>query len=149
MSAYPGDEVFFHHEGEPRSGKVLSAGQHGCMIEHGGKKLPVKWSKIAGHKKRAAQQFSIVDKGEDGVIVADKAGRKRYVSAPQKAPEEKPLKKSFDQTYQSGDAVMLKSGVPGVIVGRPGLDGAHVMDAAGSLHRARWDDLSPDVSRNG
>jgi len=141
MSAYPGDEVFFHHQGEPRAGTVKAAGRHGCTIEHDGQCLQVPWRQVAGHKRRTKQPFKIIDAGDDGVIVADKTGRKRYIAAPRQAPDE-PLTKALVPPSPRSDRVFLKSGIAGVIVGRPGRDGAHVLDDSGTLHRARWEDIS-------
>ena len=80
-----GDEVFFHRRGTPVSGKVLCAGQHGCTVEHGGKQHKVKWEHINGHKKRAVQRYKVVEKGEDGLIVEDDGGQRRFVGIPPEA----------------------------------------------------------------
>lgn len=141
MSAYPGDEVFFHHQGEPRAGLVTAAGRHGCTISHKGETLQVPWKQVAGHKRRAKQPFKLLDAGDDGVIVADKTGRKRYIAAPRQAPDE-PLTKAHVPPHSRADRVFLKSGIAGAIVGRPGRHGAHVLDDSGVLHRARWEDLT-------
>lgn len=88
QSANKGDEVYFHRSGQPVSGKVLAAGRHGCTIEHGGKNHQVKWEHLVGHKKRAAQRYTVVEEGEDGMIVKDGTGRKRYVGIPPEARQE-------------------------------------------------------------
>ena len=84
-----GDEVFFHRSGKPVSGKVLCAGRHGCTVAHGGKQHKVKWEHISGHKKRAVQRYKVVEKGEDGLIVADDSGQRRYVGIPPEARGER------------------------------------------------------------
>lgn len=88
VSANCGDEVYFHKAGQPVSGKVLAAGRHGCTIDHGGKQHKVKWEHLVGHKKRAPQRYTVVEEGEDGLIVADGTGRKRYVGIPPEARTE-------------------------------------------------------------
>lgn len=86
--AYPGDEVFFHHRGAPCVGKVLAAGRHGCTLEHEGAKHRVKWEKIAGHKSRAPQQYRVLHEGEDGVIVENQHGKRRFLGIPPEARAE-------------------------------------------------------------
>lgn len=87
-TAYTGDEVFFHKAGQPVSGKVLCAGRHGCTVEHEGKPHKVKWEQLAGHKKRAMQRYKVLEKGEDGLIVQDGSGARRYVGIPPEAKSE-------------------------------------------------------------
>jgi hypothetical protein len=89
VSANKGDEVFFHHKGEPKSGRVLCTGKHGCHVEDGeGARHKLKWGHIAGHKKRAPQTYKVQEEGEDGLIVADDAGRRRLVRIPPEARAE-------------------------------------------------------------
>lgn len=87
--AYAGDEVFFHRAGQPVSGKVLCTGKHGCTVEHGGARHKVKWEHIAGHKKRAVQRYHVVEEGEDGLIVQDSTGKRRYVGVPPESRQER------------------------------------------------------------
>lgn len=88
MSASPGDEVFFHHKGVPKAGKVLCAGKHGCTVEHEGEQHKLKWEHLAGHKTRAPQRYTVVEEGEDGLIVQDASGKRRLVSIPPEARAE-------------------------------------------------------------
>lgn len=83
------DEVYFHKGGQPVSGKVLCSGKHGCTVEHDGKQHKVKWEHLAGHKKRAPQRYSVVEEGEDGLIVQDQHGKRRLVSIPPEARAER------------------------------------------------------------
>lgn len=87
--AYAGDEIYFHKSGQPVSGKVLAAGKHGCTVEHEGKPHKVKWEHVAGHKKRAQQRYTVVEEGEDGIIVQDASGKRRLVSIPPEARAER------------------------------------------------------------
>lgn len=87
--AYKDDEVYFHKGGQPCCGKVLSAGKHGCIVEHEGQRHKLKWQNVAGHKKRTQQNYTVVDEGEDGIIVQDASGRRRLVSIPPQARQER------------------------------------------------------------
>lgn len=86
--AYPGDEVYFHHKGQPKAGKVLSVGRHGCTVDHEGEQHKLKWEHLAGHKKRAPQQYKVCDHGEDGLIVENQHGHRRFLSIPPEARAE-------------------------------------------------------------
>lgn len=87
--AYAGDEIFFHKGGKPVSGKVVCTGRHGCTVEHDGQHHKVKWEHVSGHKKRAVQRYHVVEEGEDGLIVADHTGNRRYIGIPPEARQEK------------------------------------------------------------
>ena len=89
MSARKDDEVYFHKGGQPVSGKVLSIGRHGCTVEHEGKQHKLKWAHLAGHKKRAQQNYKVIEEGEDGLIVEDASGGRRLVSIPPEARQER------------------------------------------------------------
>lgn len=89
ISAYPGDEIFFHHRGQPKAGKVLAAGAHGCTVHDGEKEHKLKYEHIAGFKKRQPQRYHVVDQGEDGLIVQDANKRRRYVGIPPEARQER------------------------------------------------------------
>lgn len=80
---YRGDEVYFDCASGPVAGRVLAHGRHGCTIECGkGKRHRVKWDKVLGHKKRSELRYDIVEEGEDGMIVADASGRRRFIGVP-------------------------------------------------------------------
>lgn len=85
MKAIPGDEVYFHFRGEPRSGKVLCVGKDGCIVEHAGEQHKLKWGHLAGHKKRVPQNYSVLEHGEDGLIVQNQHGQRRLLSTPPEA----------------------------------------------------------------
>lgn len=77
---HPGDELYYRH---PRlgaiSGKVLAHGEHGCTLQCGKQRHKVKWANVLGHKQRAPQEFMVVEEGEDGLVVSDRKGRRRFV----------------------------------------------------------------------
>lgn len=89
MNASKDDEVYFHHRGVPKSGKVLCTGKHGCTVDCGGEQHKLKWEHLAGHKKRAPQRYTVVEEGEDGLIVQDASGKRRFVSIPPEARAER------------------------------------------------------------
>ncbi len=90
-----GDEVYFHHpKGGPMAGKVRSHGVHGCTVEASGQHHRVKWDRVLGHKKRAAQQYRIADEGEDGMIVEDATGLRQFLAVSPEAREEQMVIKS-------------------------------------------------------
>lgn len=89
ITAAEGDEVFFHHKGVPKSGKVLCTGKHGCTVDHEGTQHKLKWEHLAGHKKRAPQRYTVAEEGEDGLIVADAKGKRRLVTIPPEARGER------------------------------------------------------------
>lgn len=86
--AYKDDEVFFHHRGVPKVGKVLCTGRHGCTVEHEGQRHKLKWEHIAGHKSRAPQQFTVEHHGEEGMIVKNQHGQRRLIQIPPEARAE-------------------------------------------------------------
>jgi hypothetical protein len=84
--AYPGDEVFFYHKKQPKSGKVMSAGRHGCYVDEAdGTRHKLKWEHVAGHKSRIPQKYTVEEQGEDGIIVKNQHGHKRLLSIPPEA----------------------------------------------------------------
>ncbi len=79
----PGDEVYFQHpEHGVLAGRVSSAGGDGCMVKSGDDEHPVRWADLLGHKTRSQRRMVIVDKGEDGAIVEDEAGKRAFVRGP-------------------------------------------------------------------
>lgn len=86
--AYKDDEVYFHHNGQPKAGKVLCTGRHGCTVEHEGRQHRIKWAHLSGHKSRAPQDYTIEDHGESGVIVKNQHGHRRFIAIPPEARAE-------------------------------------------------------------
>lgn len=87
--ASPGDEVYFTHQNVPKSGKVLSAGRHGCIVDDGERQHKIKWEHLSGHKKRAPQQYKVLDHGDDGMIVQNQHGQRRFLATPPEARAER------------------------------------------------------------
>lgn len=118
-----GDEVFFRHANGDRSGKVLATGRHGVTIHCDGAHHKVKWECVHGHKRRAPQHYSIAEQGEDGHLVKDAAGIKRYIHVPNESREDPLVAKADDK------------GAP--FSGRPGLTKKQITDRTGR-NQTKW-----------
>lgn len=131
-----GDHVYFEHADGPRSGRVAAHGKHGCTIDCDGEHHKIKWERVLGHKKRAQQRYSVIDEGEDGMIVQDAAGQRRFLSVPPDASEDQLVMKSFNS---NGRIVLLvKSGESGTpFNGRPGLTKKQIVDRTGRK-QTKW-----------
>lgn len=128
-----GDELYVHHGGQPCTGKVAAHGRHGVTVEIGGKHHPVRWDKVLGHKKRAAQRYNIVDQGEDGMLVEDGQGRRRFIGVPNDSKEDPMVAKSLDPRRP----VLLFKAQPSTYVGGPGLQKKQITDKNG-VQTTRW-----------
>jgi predicted ABC-type ATPase len=144
------DEVYFRHPSGPKCGKVLSRGQHGCVIEADGKRHKVKWEHLHGHKVRVRPDVKVVDTGEDGFIVADGSGRRRFVQDPLGVmPNEeeamgksvlfvsRPVAAPTVLFFCSGEDLAKAAGGGGPIKGRPGLTLQRTTDKSGKPTQ-RW-----------
>lgn len=130
-----GDDVYFQHSDGPRAGRVRAQGKSGCTIACGGEDHRVPWDKVLGHKKRAAQRYSIIDEGEDGMIIEDAAGQRRYISIPPEADEDKLVMKSM---VDGRMVLLLKADQGGgPVSGRPGLTRKQIVDRTGRK-QTKW-----------
>lgn len=128
-----GDEVYFHHASGPRAGKVVCHGKHGVTVECDGKHHKARWEHVLGHKRRATQQYRIVDEGEDGMIVEDSRGKRRFIAIPPEAREEQMIVKSLD----GGSRLVLFLKADGPIANRPGLSKKEIIDRTGRK-QTKW-----------
>ncbi len=132
-----GDEVYCHHPEGPHAGRVATHGKHGVTLADGRR---VRWEHVLGHKKRAGQEYTIIDEGEDGCLVEDKAGRRQFIAVPPESREEQMVVKSG-----SGQriALLLKAeGAP--YMGRAGLTKKTITDRRGT-QTTRWVRTTPDA----
>lgn len=90
-----GDHLFVDHQGKHCVGEVHAHGRHGVTVSIGGGRHPVRWDKVLGHKKRVPLRYSIIEQGEDGMLVEDERGRRRFVGVPNDAKEDPMLVKAF------------------------------------------------------
>lgn len=126
-----GDHLYVHHEGQPCTGCVVAHGRHGVTVDVGGKRHKLKWDKVLGHKTRAQQRYDVVEQGEDGMLVQDAQGRRRYVAIPNDSKEDPMVAKSFGRR-----PVLLFMKAGGAAPG-PGLAKKQITDKNG-VQTTRW-----------
>jgi predicted ABC-type ATPase len=131
------DELYVHHAGQPCTGRVVCHGKHGVTVDIGGQHHPVRWDRVLGHKRRAALHGDVIDQGEDGMIVQDTRGRRRFISVPNDAKEDPFVAKSFGQRPV---LLFMKSGP---LANRPGLAQKEITDKRGVVSK-RWVRSNPD-----
>lgn len=127
-----GDHVYFDHPAGPKTGRVVACGKHGVTLDCEGQPHKVHWNKVLGHKKRQPQRFNVIDEGEDGLIVEDQTGKRRYLHIPPESRAEKMVAKSFN----GGQRLMLFAKAEPV-KNRPGLSLKDITDKAGHQTK-RW-----------
>lgn len=103
-----GDHVYFQHPQGPHAAQVKAVGKHGITVHHADKPHRVRWEHVLGHKSRASQQYSVLEEGEDGMIVSDAGGKRRYLNI---APEARGEKMVLGKAFSAGRlAVFVKAG---------------------------------------
>lgn len=133
------DEVYFRHASGPKVGRVLSRGAHGCVIEADGSRHKVRFADIHGHKKRISPEVKVVDQGEDGMLVEDRAGKRRFISdvIGAEEPGVKPMAKSLRILIMGTTPELMAKALGRDVKGRPGLALQNVTDRAGHSTK-RW-----------
>ena len=136
--AMPGDQVFFDRKA-PRAGRVVSSGEHGAVIEHGGgRRDRVRWDHVLGHQSRSEAKLDLVAHGEDGFVVRDGQGRRRYIEDPLGAGT--PMAKARPLLFLTGEALVKAA----PLKNRAGLSLKDVTDKAGH-HTKRWSRSAADA----
>lgn len=129
-----GDHVYFDSAKGPICGVVRARGKHGCTVRcDKGKPHKVPWSKFLGHKSRSTQRYTVVDQGEDGMIVEDEKGQRRYLRNVLDAQDDEVMTKSLSD----GRKVVLFMKAGGSIVNRPGLTRKQIVDRTGRK-QTKW-----------
>lgn len=133
-----GDEIYINHRSGPHAARVIAHGEHGATVELNGAHHKVQWKHVLGAKKRATQHYNVVDEGEDGVIVEDSNGRRRFLNIAPEAREDKMIVKALD-----GHRLVLfaKSVTP--FAGRAGLAKKEITDKNGK-RTTKWVRSNPD-----
>lgn len=135
-----GDHLYVHHQGQPCTGKVVCHGRHGVTVEIGGQHHKVRWDKVLGHKQRIPQRYTIVDQGDDGMLVEDENGRRRFIATPNESKDDPMVAKSF----AARPVLLFKKSTPSSYVGGPGLQKKQITDKNG-VQTTKW----VSVDRNG
>ena len=128
-----GDHLYVHHQGQPCTGKVAARGRHGVTVEIDGKHHKVKWPNVLGHKKRAQQRYTIIDQGEDGMLVEDARGQRRFIGVPNESKEDPMVAKSLARPVLLFKAQPAGGGMPP----GPGLQKKQITDKNG-VQTTRW-----------
>jgi predicted ABC-type ATPase len=123
-----GDHVYFRHPKGPCAAEVLATGRHGITVHHEGKHHKVKWEHVLGHKTRKSQKYDVIDEGEDGLIVQDEDGQRRYITVP---PEARGEKMVLSKAFGAGSGRMIIFAKSGEIKGKAGLSLKDVTDKTG------------------
>lgn len=134
-----GDDLYFKHAGQPCAGRVMAHGQHGCTLDHDGKQRQVKWEHVLGHKKRATQRYSVVDQGEDGMIIEDANGARQFIGVDNEARENPMVVKAH-----GGDRLLFLK-ADGPLANRPGLSKKQITDKTGR-QQTKWVRTNKDTS---
>lgn len=127
-----GDHLYVHHQGQPCTGVVAAHGRHGVTVTLGGKHHKIKWEHVLGHKKRAQQRYTIIDQGEDGMLVEDGQGRRRFIGVPNESKEDPMVAKSH-----AARPVLLFKAQPSNYAGGPGLQKKQITDKNG-VQTTKW-----------
>ncbi len=152
-----GDHIYFRHAKGPQSAPVIARGAHGVTVKHGAEPHKVRWEHVLGHKTRVQKHYDILEEGEDGLIVKDGTGSRRFLKVP---PESRHdglmLEKSGARLvmFAKGGEAPAPTGTYGqhnISVGQnvefdggqgkvmsAGKDGVMVEDAAGKQHPVVW-----------
>ncbi|HET8550893.1 MAG TPA: zeta toxin family protein [Gammaproteobacteria bacterium] len=149
---HKGDHIYFQSADGPRAGCVKAVGEHGCTVHCEGQQHRVRWCHVLGHKQRMQHAVRIVDQGEDGALVEDEDGQRRYlagrigaggevidpaaleaaVTQPDEAKEDEPMHKAL--IPDDAQILFLKGGP---IKNRPGLSLRDITDKSGR-HAKHW-----------
>lgn len=134
------DHIYFQHPDGPQAAKVVATGRHGVTVHHAGKHHKVKWQHFLGHKTRAQQAYDVLDEGEDGLIVKDKTGQRRYLNIP---PESKKDSMMLEKSLGGGSRLVIFA-KGGPLANRPGLAKKQITDKSGH-QTTRWVKTTPDA----
>ncbi|HET7675398.1 MAG TPA: zeta toxin family protein [Gammaproteobacteria bacterium] len=164
---HKGDHIYFQAADGPLAGQVKAVGEHGCTVCCDGRNHLVKWRHVLGHKQRMQHAVRIVDQGEDGALVEDEDGRRRYLAGKiaaageviepadpetavpdaQRNDEDEPMRKAL--IPDDAQVLFLKGGP---IKNRPGLSLKDITDKSGR-HSKHWvkttEDAPADKRRGG
>lgn len=122
------DQIYVHHGGQPCTGRVCAHGKHGVTVEIGGRQHKVKWQHVLGHKTRSQQRYNVIDEGEDGMLVEDANGRRRFIAVGNESKEDPMVMKALARR----PVLFMKASAP-----RAGLQQKQITDKNG-VQTTRW-----------
>lgn len=125
-----GDHLYVHHKGQPCTGEVCAHGRHGVTVKIDGQHHKVRWEHVLGHKQRVQQRYDVLEHGEDGMLVRDAGGRRRFIALPNDSKDDPMVAKSFRQRPV---LFMKAAGAPP----GPGLQQKKITDKNG-VQTTRW-----------
>lgn len=162
-----GDEVYFRHPKHgPTYGEVKARGKHGCVLhcDADSMRYRVRWEHMLGHRVKVQPNYVVEDEGQDGFIIRDGEGRRRYLhdaepaeGAAEVAKSSFPVALVFSneaaidvlkalgrREVHVGQLVTFKSGKDAV-TGRAvaaGEASVKIRDESGRDHDVKWEDES-------
>lgn len=136
------DEVYFRHkDGRHLVGRVRSRGAHGCHVDSDGVRHKMRWDGFLGHKTKVKANVKVVDQGEDGIMVEDQQGKRRFVHDPM--TPETPMRKSVPVLFFGEEEVLQKALS---VKNRPGLALRDITDKSGR-HSKHWVKTGKDAPK--
>ena len=109
-----GDQIYYRHPdtGAPHHGAVAAVGKHGVLVDaDGGGEHKVRWADYIGHKARVQRKLTVIDRGEDGSICTDDAGRRVFIQGEIPDDDEEGLTKALHGEYLAADEARITSAV--------------------------------------
>lgn len=83
-----GDTVYAHADSGPLVLRVLASGKDGFTGEsEDGERHKVPHDRYLGHQRRMKHAYEVCDEGEDGCLVADETGQRRFIKGKPPTPE--------------------------------------------------------------
>ena len=104
-----GDVLYVSGESGPVCGDVLCHGRDGVTVRIDGKPIRVRWHAVLGHKQRIETHANVVDRGDDGAIVEDDEGVRRYIQGLALADEFEEEEEAEAELSKSDRVLLTKS----------------------------------------
>lgn len=105
-----GDVLYVSGESGPACGEVLCHGRDGVTVRIDGKHHQVRWKSVLGHKQRIETHANVVDRGDDGAIVEDEEGVRRYIQGLASADELEEEEEAEAELSKSDRVLLTKDG---------------------------------------
>ena len=112
-----GDVLYVSGESGPACGEVLCHGRDGVTVRIDGKPIRVRWHGVLGHKQRIETHANVVDHGDDGAIVEDDEGVRRYIQGLALADELEEEEEAETELSKSDRVLLTKDGSGSAVAG--------------------------------